>query len=66
MFMSDEKKKVAAPILHDDSAEYDGHHAAAEEILHAIDSKDPQALKEAMKSFVSMCMDNSDAEEAAE
>jgi hypothetical protein len=40
-----------------------GHQAAAEEIIAAVESKDAKALMSAMKSFVSMCMDEYEAEE---
>lgn len=40
-----------------------GHQAAAEEILAAIESKDAKSLMSALKSFISMCMDEYEAEE---
>ena len=41
-----------------------GYDAAAEEVLQAIESKNPKALVQAMKSFVDMCM--SEAEDDSE
>lgn len=48
-----------------DGAEVDasaGYDSAAEEMLAAIESKDPAALKEAIRSMVQMCMDEDSAE----
>lgn len=83
MMAPDSKKNAAAMIIasmkpspeqaSEPVAEVDGHEAAASEIMDAIEAKDPQALKEALKSFVQMCQDeeyseplDSPAEESAE
>lgn len=42
--------------------ETDELEVAAEEVLSALESKSPAALKEALKSFVQMCMDKYDEE----
>lgn len=36
--------------------EYDGLSAAAEEIIDSLNSKDPKSLKESLKSFIEMCL----------
>jgi DNA-binding GntR family transcriptional regulator len=77
MFMDDKKKaagliiasidgsmkKAAKNEMGDMVDTSAGHQAAAEEILAAVESKDAAALMSAMKSFVSMCMDEYEAEE---
>jgi hypothetical protein len=72
MIMSDDKKKQATlilskknkmlePVPTDESgAEMDsdmGMVSAAEEIMRAVEAKDAKMLKEALKSFYSMCED---------
>ena len=39
----------------DDSSDDPGLDSASEEILQAIDDKDPKALKDSLKSFFEMC-----------
>lgn len=77
MFMSDNKKKASMVIADmgapmnpkpdvPDSMEYDasaGYDAAAQEMIDAMHSKSPKALRSALKSFVSMCMDEPDADD---
>lgn len=75
MIMSGGKKKEASmivasmkPPMADSVApemEQDAKDMAAEEIMAAIDARDSGALKEAMKSFVSMCMDEYSSEDVA-
>lgn len=51
----------------DDGAEMDssmGYMAAAEEMMKAIESKDPKMLMSAVKAFVDMCMDESPEDES--
>lgn len=70
--MSDNKKKMATLIIgkmngeseeapknaSGDEVDHDmGYESAAEEMIQAIHSKDAKALKSALKSFISMCMD---------
>lgn len=38
-----------------ESGDMEGLNMAAEEILAALDAKDPKALAEALKSFMEMC-----------
>lgn len=68
MMMSDKGKQAGMivasmrPNEADDSSEMpegDHYDMAAQEVIDALDAKDPAALKEALKSFVSMCMDES-------
>ena len=79
MFMDDTKKRAGAIIASmsgsmakkpsKDGAEQDssaGHDAAASEIMDAVHSKNPAALKEALKSFVSMCMDEESSDSPTE
>lgn len=40
-----------------------GLDSASEDILSAIDSKDPKALKSALKDFISMCSDYEESKE---
>lgn len=77
MFMDDKKKQAGLIIASMDGAMKKapknemgdmvdasaGHEAAAQEIISAVESKDARALMAAMKSFVSMCMDEYEAEE---
>lgn len=52
MLMKDDKK---AGAVMGQPEEINEHVVAAEEILKAIEQKDPQALAEAMRAMVSMC-----------
>lgn len=79
MLMKDDKKKMATVIVAKmrgggersyDAPEKDGaekemspHDVMTEEIMHAIEAKDADALKEALKSFVSQCLDEYEDEE---
>lgn len=42
--------------------EQDEYSMAADEVLAAIEAKDPKTLAEALKSFVSMCMSKEQTE----
>lgn len=79
MMMAGNKKKPVTLIMDmmgksekapaQDGAELDsepGLDAAAEEMLAAIEAKDPAALKAAVRSMVQMCMDEYEASEPAE
>lgn len=76
MMAPDKKKDQASMIIAsmrpeaempmDSEMPEDGQDVAAQELMSAIESKDPMALKEAMKSFVQMCMDNYSSEPAEE
>lgn len=67
MMMPDNKKKAASMIVASMSApkavdvapemESDSKSVVAEEIMAAFEAKDSNALSEALKSFVHMCMD---------
>jgi hypothetical protein len=76
MLMKDKKKhlitsvisKLSPPIQEspqEESDEQSGMDAAAEEVLAAVEARDPQSLKEALKSMIQMCMDESEAEDVA-
>ena len=74
--MSDDKKKMATLIVaglrkpesepqpQPESEDTSGHEVAADEILSAVQAKDPKALSEALKSFVEMCMSYDDEEQS--
>lgn len=68
MIMQKKKSDAAGIVAALDMApemaelEQDGADIAAQEVMAALESKDPAALKEALKSFVSMCMDEYDSE----
>lgn len=82
MLMKDNKKNAATIIMakmskgpsmvpksEPEGAESDSSDEldfAAEEVLSAMERKDSRALKEAMKSFVQMCMDQYESEEPEE
>lgn len=82
MMMSDDKKKQATLIVAkmkgmpaekptteagDEMDHSSGYMAAAEEMMAAIEKKDPTMFKDALKSFVDMCsMEEPEAEETAE
>ena len=55
-YMSNEERLVEGPVKGDVNQEIDEQTVAAEEMMAAIERKDLQGLKEAMKSFVQMCM----------
>lgn len=76
MLMKDPKKSIALLIAgpkkmedspkSEEGGEYDpsiAYKSAAEEILAAVESKDPGALVEALKSFHEMCMNEPEPEE---
>lgn len=57
------------PKMEKDGAEqeYDQYEAASEEIIQAVESKDSRLLKEALKSFIDMCLSEPrDEQEEAE
>lgn len=60
----DEYKK--APEQDGAMIESDDYSIAADEIVDALEKKDKVALKEALKSFVQMCMDESPEQEPSE
>lgn len=76
--MKDDKKNVASVIISrmkkdgevKDAPEQDGakmdspddYDIAIDELMDAFEKKDKRALKDAMKSFVQMCMDESPEE----
>lgn len=41
----------------------DGLHSAAEEVISAVEAKDPKALVSALKSFIEMCGSEGDSSE---
>jgi predicted lipid-binding transport protein (Tim44 family) len=79
MLMKDDKNSKATLILskmqpnnpmddrenRDTQEEVDEYQAAADDILAAIEQKDPKALAESLRAFQSMCMDEG-PEEASE
>lgn len=48
-----------APEASEMPEENPGYDVAAQELMAAIDAKDVAGVKEALKSFMSMCMDES-------
>lgn len=44
-------------------ADADQYDVAVDELVDALEKKDKRALKESLKSFVAMCMDDEDSEE---
>jgi len=76
MMGDQKKKKIAALIISagapvedkEDSGEYEAEmmKSAGEEILSAIEKKDPAMMAEAVKSIVEMCYSKSEGEEESD
>jgi hypothetical protein len=60
---SEEMSEVPKNDIGDELDQSAGKDAAAEEILQAVESKDPKALKSALQSMIDMCMNESEDEE---
>jgi hypothetical protein len=61
-----DKMPSSASEAEDVAPEMDGESVAAEEIMAAIEAKDPAAMKEALKSFIDMCMQDDSYESEPE
>lgn len=58
MLASDEPEDQDSEMSMDgEGEEMDGESVAAEELMYALEAKDTEAFKSALKSFISMCQE---------
>lgn len=63
MIIASLPKKAMEEVMPEAEMQVDPQEVAAEELMSAIAAKDAKALKEALKSFMSLCEDEYEAEE---
>lgn len=66
MIIASLPKKAMEVSMPEMEMEVDPQEVAAEELMSAITAKDPKALKEALKSFMSLCEDEDEEDESEE